>query len=152
MRTAVQGGCWHWQVRGQLRGYKNTQVHSVTMNNEKVHTGSCRPATVSLRDMRTTSVFCKELRDTGLLGEMAGAGYGGKEFSQFYNLKEYKRRSQVWILVAKRERPFSMLGFYLQLQNSLGMFLFSSSAYFLTLLAGLGKNGFSTQFRPLLLV
>lgn len=94
------------------------------MNNEKVHTGSCRPATVSLRDMRAMSVFCKELRDAGLLGEMAGAGYGGKEFSQFYNLNEYKRCSQVWILLAKRERPFSMLGFYLWCRTVWACFYF----------------------------
>lgn len=42
-----------------------------------------------LRDMQTVSVFCKELKDVSLLGEMAG----GNEFSQFYNLKEYKSLS-----------------------------------------------------------
>lgn len=131
--------------KGQLRSYKYTQVHGVTMNNEKVHTGYCRPATVSLRDIRTMPVFCKEVRDVGLLGETAGAGDGSNEFSQFYNLREYKGLLKYGSSWLKGETILNA-GILPSVQKSPGMSLFSSIAYFLTPLACLGKNGFSTQF------
>lgn len=82
----------------------------------------------------------------GLLGGEAGAGDGGNAFSQFHNLKEYNSLTQVWVLLATRERPVSILGFHLQCRRVYECF------YFPILLAYLGKNDFTTQFKPLLLV
>lgn len=63
----------------------------------------------------------KELRNVGLLGEMARAGDGGREFPQFHNLKESNSLSQG---LTKRERPVPVLEFYLHCRTVSACFYF----------------------------